>query len=172
MNTAVEKQAPIDLQKIDFDDIPVNPDVFTDDVDYNPKYDGVEGEHRFNYQYTNTMNPYPNTTFPNNFNPYPNNFNQQVSRHVVEETKKEESDQTSTSKNMLGMDWDENHEARFVKWVLDQKSIRQKEGSNAYRICTTRLQQNLTVWFRAHPNLALTIVLCLVEINTPINCYI
>ncbi len=125
---------PIDLQEIDFDDTPVDPDVFTNEVDYNPEYDGVEGEHRFNYQYTNTLNPYPNTTFPNtnipfpnNFNPYPNIFNQQVSRHIVEETKKEESGQTSPSKNMLGMNWDENHEARFVKWVMHQKSIRQKE---------------------------------------------
>ena len=133
-NTAIQRQEPIDLQEIDFDDTPVDPDVFTDDVDYNPEYDGVEGEHRFNYQYTNTMNPYSNSTFPNtnipfpnSFSPYPNIFNQQVSRHVVEETKKEESDQPLTSKNMLGMDWDENHEARFVKWVLDQKRIRQRE---------------------------------------------
>jgi hypothetical protein len=109
---------PIDLQEIDFDDTTVDPDVFTDDVDYNPEYDGVEGEHKFNYQYT--MNPHPNIPFPdtnipfpNNFNLYPNIFNQQVSRHVVEETKKEES----TPKNMLGVDWDENHEAMFVKWV-------------------------------------------------------
>jgi hypothetical protein len=130
VNTAVQKQEPIDLQEIDFDDTPVDPDIFTDDVDFIPEYDGVEG---FNYQYINTMNPYPNSTFPNtnipfpnSINPYPNIFNQQVSRHVVEETKKEESDQTSTSKNMLGMDW-ENHEARFVKWVLDQKRIRQRE---------------------------------------------
>jgi hypothetical protein len=129
VNTAVQKQEPIDLQEIDFDDIPVNPDVFTDDVDYNPEYDGVEGEHRFNYQYPYPNSTFPNTNipFPNSFSPYPNIFNQQVSRHVVEETKKEESDQTSTSKNMLGMDWDENHEARFVKWVLDQKRIRQRE---------------------------------------------
>jgi hypothetical protein len=28
---------------------------------------------------------------------------------------------------MLEMNWDENNEARFVKWVTDQKSIRQKE---------------------------------------------
>jgi hypothetical protein len=42
VNTAVQKQEPIDLQEIDFDDIPVNPDVFTDDVDYNPEYDGVK----------------------------------------------------------------------------------------------------------------------------------
>src|SRR5215472_2214691 len=110
----------------------VPPEPFTDDVDYNREYDGVEGEHKFNYQYA--MNPYPNTTFPNtnipfpnNFNPYPNIFNQQVSRHVVEETKKEESDKASTSKNMLGLDWDENHEAMFVKWVLNQKRIRQQE---------------------------------------------
>jgi len=63
-NTAIQRQEPIDLQEIDFDDTPVDPDVFTDDVDYNPEYDGVEGEHRFNYQYTNTMNPYSNSTFP------------------------------------------------------------------------------------------------------------
>jgi hypothetical protein len=139
--TDVQKQEPIHLQEIDFDDIPVDPDVFTNEVDYNPEYDGVEGEHRFNYQYANTMNRYPNSTFPNtnilfpntnipfpnSFSPYPNIFDQHVFRHVVEETKKEESDQTSTSKNILGMDWDENHEARFVKWVLNQKSIRQKE---------------------------------------------
>jgi hypothetical protein len=134
VNTAVQKQEPIDLQEIDFDDTPVDPDVFTDDVDYNPEYDGVEGEHRLNYQYTNTMIPYPNTTFPNtiipfpnNFNLYPNIFNQHVSRHIIEETKKEESDQTS--ENMLGIDWDddEDHQARFVKWVLNQKKIRQQE---------------------------------------------
>jgi hypothetical protein len=124
------------IPDIDFSDNPYPDfDIYTDlNADYDERYDGIKGERRFNYQYTNTMNPYPNTTFPNtnilfpnNSNPYPNNFNQQVSRHVVEETKKEESDQTSTSKNMLGMDWDENHEARFVKWVMDQKSIRQKE---------------------------------------------
>jgi len=133
VNTAIQKQEPIDLQEIDFDDTPVDPDVFTNEVDYNPEYDGVEGEHRFNYQYANTMNRYPNSTFPNtntpfpnSFTPYPNIFNQQVSRHVVEETKKEESDQTSTSKNMLGVDWDENHEARFVKWVMDDKKRRQE----------------------------------------------
>jgi hypothetical protein len=95
VNTPVQKQEPIDLQEIDFDDTPVDPAVFTNEVDYDydPEYDGVEGEHRFNY--TNTMNPtFPNTIipFPNNFNPYLNNFNQQVSRHVIEETKKQESD--------------------------------------------------------------------------------
>ena len=63
VNTAVQKQEPIDLQEIDFDDTPVDPDVFTNEVDYTPEYDGVEVEHRFNYQYTNTMNPYPNSTF-------------------------------------------------------------------------------------------------------------
>src|SRR5215472_15491580 len=122
--TPKDVKEPIDLQEIDFDDTPVDPDVFTDEVDYDPEYDGVEGEHRFNY--TNTMNPtFPNTIipFPNTFNPYLNNFNQQVSLHVIEETKKEESDQTST------IDWDddENHQARFVKWVLNQKKIRQQE---------------------------------------------
>jgi hypothetical protein len=25
------------------------------------------------------------------------------------------------------MDWDENHESRFVKWIMDQKRIRQQE---------------------------------------------
>ncbi|MGA9150529.1 MAG: hypothetical protein WBZ36_08120, partial [Candidatus Nitrosopolaris sp.] len=33
VNTTVQKQELIDLQEVDFDDIPVNPDVFTDDVD-------------------------------------------------------------------------------------------------------------------------------------------
>ena len=39
MNTAVQKQEPIDLQEIDFDDTPVDPDVFTDEVDYDPGYE-------------------------------------------------------------------------------------------------------------------------------------
>jgi hypothetical protein len=119
------------MEDIDILDADSEPDIYADpNDDYDEGFDGVEGEHRFNYQYTNTINPtFPNTNipFPNNFNPFPHNFNQQVSRHVVEETKKEESDQTSTSKNMLEMDWDENHEARFVKWVMDQKKIRQQE---------------------------------------------
>jgi hypothetical protein len=25
------------------------------------------------------------------------------------------------------MDWDENHESRFVKWVMDQKTARREE---------------------------------------------
>jgi hypothetical protein len=114
------------MEDIDILDADSEPDIYTDpNADY-----GIKGEHRLNYQYTNTMNrTFPNTMipFPNNFNPYPNIFNQQVSRHVIEETKKQESDQTS--KNMLGIDWDddENHQARFVKWVLNQKKIRQQE---------------------------------------------
>src|SRR5262245_27402418 len=27
----------------------------------------------------------------------------------------------------LGIDWDENHQERFVKWVFDQKRTRQQE---------------------------------------------
>jgi hypothetical protein len=75
VNTAVQKQEPIDLQEIDFDDTPVDPDVFTDEVDYDQEYDGVEGERRLNYQYTNSMNPtFPNTIipFPNTIIPFPN----------------------------------------------------------------------------------------------------
>jgi hypothetical protein len=102
-------------------------------ADYDERYDGIKGERRFNYQYTNTMNPYPNTTFPNtnilfpnNFNPYPNNFNQQISRpHLIEETKETSEEELDQASNSLGMDWDENHESRFVKWVMDQKRIRQ-----------------------------------------------
>ena len=67
VNTAVQKQELIDLQEVD-------PDVFTNEVDYNPEYDGLEGEHRLNYQYTNTMNPYPNSTFPNTNIQFPNSF--------------------------------------------------------------------------------------------------
>jgi hypothetical protein len=123
------------MEEIDILDADSEPDIYTDpNADYDERYDGIKGERIFNYQYTNTMNPYPNTIFPNtnilfpnNFNPYPNNFNQQVSRLVVEKIKKEESDQASTSKNMLEMDWDENHEARFVKWVMDEKRRRQDE---------------------------------------------
>jgi hypothetical protein len=109
------------ITDIDFADNPYpESDVYTDpNTDYDEGFDGIKGERRFNYQYTNTMNP-----FPNNCNPHANNFNQQISRpHVIEETK-EFLDQAS---NSLGMDWDENHESRFVKWVMDQKSIRQKE---------------------------------------------
>jgi hypothetical protein len=74
------------------------------------------------------MNPYPNTTFPNNFNPYANNLNQQISRPpLIEETKETSKEELDQASNSLGMDWDENHEARFLKWVMDQKSIRQKE---------------------------------------------
>jgi len=113
--TDKERYLDNSMQDIDLEGNPYpESDVYTDpNADYDERYDGIKGERRFNYQYTNTMNP-----FPNNFRPYPNNFNQQISRHVVEETKKEESDQTS---NLLGMDWDENHESRFVKWVMDQK---------------------------------------------------
>src|SRR5215472_15013286 len=51
---ANDVKEPIELQEIDFDDTPVDPDVFTDEVDYDPEYDGVEGEHRLNYQSINT----------------------------------------------------------------------------------------------------------------------
>jgi hypothetical protein len=119
-DVAVQKQGA--MPDIVFADYPES-DVYTDaNADYDEGFDGIKGERRFNYHYTNTMNPYPNIPISN---PYPNNFNQQVSRRVVEETKKEES--SSTSKNMLEMDWDENHEARFVKWVLDQKTARREE---------------------------------------------
>src|SRR5215467_13429789 len=54
--TPKDVKEPIDLQEIDFDDTPVDPDVFTDEVDY----DGAEGDRILNYQYTNSMIP----TFP------------------------------------------------------------------------------------------------------------
>jgi hypothetical protein len=52
--TPKDVREPIELQEIDFDDTPVDRDVFTDEVDYDPEYDGVEGEHRLNYHYTHT----------------------------------------------------------------------------------------------------------------------
>jgi transposase-like protein len=135
VNAAIQKHEPIDLQEIDFDDTPIEPDIFSDDVDYDEGCDGIKGERKFIYQYINTMNPYPNTTFPNtnilfpnNFNPYPNNFNQQISRpHVIEESKETSEEELDQGSNSLGMDWDENHESIFVKWVMHQKRIRQQE---------------------------------------------
>jgi hypothetical protein len=112
-------------EPIDFADNPyLESDVYTDpNADYDEGFDGIKGERRFNYKYTNTMNP-----FSNNFNRYANNFNQQVSRpHVIEETRETSEEELDQASNSLGMDWDENHESRFVKWVMDQKSIRQKE---------------------------------------------
>ena|SRR5215467_552464 len=115
----IEDKCPTESE-INFGDTPIGTDIFSDDVDYDPEYDGVEGERRFNYQYTNTINP-----FRNNFTPCANNFNQQSSRpHVIEETKETSEEELDQASNSLGMDWDENHEARFVKWVMDQKSIR------------------------------------------------
>jgi hypothetical protein len=109
---------------IDILDTDSEPDIYTDpNADYDEGSDGIKGERRFNYQYTNTIN-----AFPNNFNPYANNFNQQISRpHVIKETKETSEEELDQVSNPLGMDWDENHDTRFVKWVMDQKRIRQQE---------------------------------------------
>jgi hypothetical protein len=128
--TDKERYLDNSMQDIDLEGNPYpESDVYTDpNAYYDERYDGIKGERRFNYQYTNPMNPYPNTTFPNNFNPYTNNLNQQISRpHLIEETKETSKEELDQASNSLGMDWDENHEARFLKWVMDQKSIRQKE---------------------------------------------
>ena len=47
--------------------------------------------------------------------------------HVIKETKETSEEESDQASNSLRMDWDENHEARFVNWVMDQKRIRQRE---------------------------------------------
>jgi hypothetical protein len=103
------------MEDIDILDADSEPDIYTDpNADYDERYDG-DGP------FVRTVNRYPN--IPSRRLQIPgtryNNYS-----HAIKDTSEEESDQAS---NSLGMDWDENHEAMFVKWVLNQKRIRQQE---------------------------------------------
>ncbi|HXX97139.1 MAG TPA: hypothetical protein VEL11_08500 [Candidatus Bathyarchaeia archaeon] len=90
------------MDEIDILDADSEPDIYTDPkAYYDERYDGIKGERR---------------------------FNQQISRpHVIEVTKETSEEELDQASNSLGMNWDENHEARFVKWVMDQKTARREE---------------------------------------------
>jgi len=106
------------LEEIDILDADSEPDIYTDpNADYDERYD-ADGP------FVRTVNQYPN--IPSRRLEIPdtryNNYSNVIKG--TKETSEEESDQAS---NSLGMDWDESHEAIFVKWVMNQKRIRQRE---------------------------------------------
>jgi transposase len=115
------------LAEIDFDDEPY--DVITDpNADYDERYDGVSGERRLNYQYTNhPMFP------PRRLEILDTDYDNRVvtkTRKEIEENSEESyqsqpriSDSEDSSLG-LGIDWDSNHQARFVKWVMYEKKRR------------------------------------------------
>ena|SRR5215831_5668430 len=111
-------EGEIDIIDPDTDPDLVEPDIYTDpNADYDERYDG-DGP------FVRTVSQYP--SIPSRRLEIPdtryNNYSNVIKK--TKETSEQESDQAS---NSLGMDWDENHEARFVKWVMDQKRIRQRE---------------------------------------------
>ncbi|MGC2575261.1 MAG: hypothetical protein WA364_27460 [Candidatus Nitrosopolaris sp.] len=124
-----------DMEDIDILD-PVDPnsdpdfdqDVFTDpNADYDPDFDGGKGEHRFK------LNPYPTPRrieIPDRRTSH-NNYVIKKTKEIEENSEESYQSRSSTSNpedhTSLGIDWDENHQARFVKWVMDQKKIRQQE---------------------------------------------
>jgi hypothetical protein len=102
------------MEEIDIHDADSEPDIYTDpNADYDERYDGIKGQHRFNYQYTNTMNPYLSNPF--------STTNQQISG-LGEPTSKNVIKKTETPEDSsIGMDWDENWAGRFWKRVMDDK---------------------------------------------------
>jgi hypothetical protein len=108
----------IDIIDPDTDPDLVEPDIYTNpNADYDKRYDG-DGP------FVRTVNQYPN--IPSRRLEIPgtryNNYS-----NVIKGTKETSEEESDPASNSLGIDWDENHETRFVKWVMDQKRIRQQE---------------------------------------------
>ncbi len=106
---------------IDFADNPYpESDIVSDpDADYDERYDGLIGEQRL--QYTPRLE-ISDTHYDNRV-------------ITIKETEKDsgESDQdqpkssaSNSEDSSLGIDWDSNHQARFVKWVMSEKRRRQE----------------------------------------------
>jgi hypothetical protein len=106
------------MEEIDIIDADSEPDNYKDpNADYDERYDDDGTSVRIVNQYPNIPSrrrEIPDTRY--------NNYS-----HVIEETKETSEEESDQASNSLRMDWDENHEARFVKWVMDQKRIRQRE---------------------------------------------
>ncbi|MGC2575446.1 MAG: hypothetical protein WA364_28395 [Candidatus Nitrosopolaris sp.] len=106
------------MEEIDIIDADSEPDNYMDpNADYDERYDGDGTSVR-------TVNQYPN--IPSRRREIPNTRYNNYS-HVIKETKETSEEESDQASNSLRMDWDENHEARFVKWLMDQKRIRQRE---------------------------------------------
>jgi orotate phosphoribosyltransferase-like protein len=108
-----------ELQDIDFNDEPYDHDVLTDpNADYDERYDGVSGERRFNYD-----------SYPGRLDISDTGHHNYVTKKTKEneESYRSRSSTSNLEDTSLGIDWDENHQARFVKWVMDEKKRRQEE---------------------------------------------
>jgi hypothetical protein len=105
------------MEPIDFDNQPYEPqtDDLLEDVEYSEALDGESGERLLGY----------------NIEPAPKQMvSQQVSAsNVHKQIKKPEqlSNRSPETPLDLGIDWDAGHQARFVKWVMEEKRNRQNE---------------------------------------------
>jgi orotate phosphoribosyltransferase-like protein len=129
-NPELQKQELQDMPDIDFYDEPYDYDVFTDpNVDYDETYYGVQGERRFANQYPTF--PKPSRRLEISDTDYDNRVVTKIKK--VEENSEESyqhQPRISASEDSslgLGIDWDSNHQTRFVKWVMYEKKLRQGE---------------------------------------------
>lgn len=117
-----------ELQDIDFADNPYpESDVYTDpNADYDERYDGLEGERRFNYQ--NPMFPKQRLDISDTGH---HNYVTKKTKETEENSEEPYQSRSSApdfedSSLGLGIDWDSNYQARFVRWVMYEKKRRQE----------------------------------------------
>jgi len=117
-----------ELQDIDFADNPYpESDVYTDpNADYDERYDGLEGERRFNYQ--NPMFPKQRLDISDTGH---HNYVTKKTKETEENSEEPNQSRSSApdfedSSLGLGIDWDSNYQARFVRWVMYEKKRRQE----------------------------------------------
>jgi hypothetical protein len=121
---------------IDFDSQPYEPetsDALLEDVDYNPALDGEEGQRLLGYNVEPEQIVSPKHV-----------VSQQVS-DVHKQIKKPEQLSNRSPEMGLQMDWDAGHQARFVRWIMEEKRRRQNE-KNMLSIHWKRLKEERQIF--------------------------